>query len=53
MRQNHYTLTPRNGTHLTVQTLGVVLAWSSPRVGARLQVELLVRAQPRSARWPQ
>lgn len=44
MRPNHYTLTPRNVTRLTVQILVDSLAWSSPRVEARLLVELLVRA---------
>lgn len=50
MRPHHDTLTPRNVTHWTVQTLCDALAWSSPRVEARLLVELLVRvaAQTRS-----
>ena len=44
MRPNHYTLTPRNVTRLTVQILFDALVWSSPRVEARLLIELLVRA---------
>jgi Transposase DDE domain len=44
MRRTHYTLTPRNVTHLTLQALLDTLAWTSARVDARLLVQLLIRA---------
>jgi hypothetical protein len=44
MRQNHYTLTARDVTSLTRQTLLETLAWSTTRVEVSVLIQLLLRA---------